>query len=185
VQEELAVWMLVAQNPESFAYAGQRGYNVFTMLYGYDLESLRERILRYRTARREAGHDPDGGVVTLMLHTFLGASLQEVERAVEKPFKEYISSSMGAHLAARASEAGAAVQSREEQAQILDYAYQRYLRTGALFGSVQDAERTVEHAKQVGVDEIACVLDFGVKRAAVESSLTYLKALVAGCRGRS
>lgn len=186
VQEDVKVWMLVAQNPESFAYAGRHGYNVFTMLYGYGLDELREKILRYRAARREAGHDPDGGVVTLMLHTLLGTSLQDVERVVEKPFKEYIWSSLGAHLAARASEGrGGVVQGAAEQAQVLEYAYQRYVRTGALFGSVEDAERMVAHAREVGVDEIACVLDFGVDRGAVEASLPHLKVLVSRQGGRS
>lgn len=185
VQKDLRVWMLVAQNPESFEYAGHHGFNVFTMLYGYDLEALQEKIRRYRTAWREAGHGPAGGVVTLMLHTLLGTGLPEVERVVEKPFKEYIWSSLGPHLAARASEAGVGVvQGPAEQAKVLEYAYQRYVRTCALFGSVEEAERVVARAKDVGVDEIACVLDFGVDRAAVEASLPHLKTLVSRHSGR-
>lgn len=181
-QKDVAIWMLVAQNADSFAFAGARGCNVFTMLYGYDLEALREKILRYRTARREAGLDPQGGVVTLMLHTFVGASLPEVERVVERPFKEYIASSMGAHLAARAGEPGVGTLQSDDKAQILEYAYQRYLQSGALFGSLEDAQRIVAHAQDVGVDEVACLLDFGVERAAVEASLPHLKNLVSSYR---
>ncbi|QUW65356.1 LLM class flavin-dependent oxidoreductase [Pseudomonas synxantha] len=43
LQTSLNVWILVAQNTESFIAAGKAGFNVFTMLYGIDLPDLAEK----------------------------------------------------------------------------------------------------------------------------------------------
>lgn len=178
IQKELKVWMLVAQSDESFVYAGQQGYNVFTMLYGNDLEAMRNKIALYRAARRDAGFDPDSGVVSLMLHTLICESREHAQTVVERPFKEYIRSTMAPHLKASAAQHGAEVFGTVEQEQILEYAYERYFRTAAMFGSVQDGRRVVEHAIDVGVNDIACLMDFGVDYSVVKESLPYLKTLV-------
>lgn len=179
VQKEVGVWVLVAQNDDSFRFAGRAGYNVFTMLYGYDLERLAAKIEIYRRARREAGHDPQAGVVSLMLHTFLLGSPEEVRRAVERPFRKYIASAVEAHLAARAAnQAGIASLTEEEKARILDYSFERYYRSCALFGTVGECRRVVDQAVAAGVNDIACLVDFGVDYGQVMDSLPYLKTLV-------
>jgi natural product biosynthesis luciferase-like monooxygenase protein len=178
IQKELKIWILVAQNEESFAYAGRNGYNVFTMLYGYDFEALRPKIDRYRMARREAGYDPQTGVVSLMLHTFIGASAEAVQPLVEEPLRVYIRSAMNSHLDSRASRGDAAA-AASDRIQILEYAYQRYRRTSALLGSVHEGIQVVEHAIDSGVNEIACLLDFGVDYTAVRDSLPNLRRMAA------
>ncbi|UTH76429.1 MupA/Atu3671 family FMN-dependent luciferase-like monooxygenase [Chromobacterium sp. IIBBL 290-4] len=177
LQKHLNIWILVAKSEEAFIEAGRDGYNVFTMLYGNDLESLRHKIHLYREARREAGHDPHAGVVSLMLHTLIGADRESVRSLVEAPFTEYVQSSLGAHLKERTNADGRAFD-EGEQRQILEYAVERYYETGALFGSVSDGRRVVDHALDVGVNEIACLMDFGVDYATVLQSLPYLKKLV-------
>lgn len=184
VQPELKVWMLVAQNEEGFRYAGKQGYNVFTMLYGYNLDALKIKIAAYRRARQEAGLHPDEGVVTLMLHTMIDADPALVEQAVEQPFKQYIKTALKAHVKAAqdAKVERAADLGEEEEEKMLAYAYQRYARTGALFGTVEQGVSMVEQAVAAGVDEIACLVDFGVDYQAVKGSLPYLKQLVSRYR---
>lgn len=179
LQPELNVWMLVAQNTEAFADAGRRGYNVFTMLYGYDLQALAEKIQAYRAGRKEGEHDPETGIVSLMLHTLVHEDRQSVDQAVKKPFKAYLKTSMNAHLkAGLGKESGTAEISVAEKEKMLEYAYQRYYKTGALFGSVDEAKAVVDEAIRAGVNDIACLLDFGVDYSMVKESLPYLKQLV-------
>jgi natural product biosynthesis luciferase-like monooxygenase protein len=182
IQKDLNVWLLITQNPEAFAEAGRRGFNVFTMLYGCDLDVMRGRIDIYRRARKEAGLDPDAGTVSLMLHTLVHRDVDVVRRAVEAPFKEYIRSSLDAHLAAGLGSAGK-VSLKEvgeaEKNKMLEYAYERYFSTGALFGNVEDARRMVEKTIDAGVNDIACLLDFGVDYPVVMESLSFLEKLVA------
>lgn len=178
-QSELNVWMLVTQNDEAFRYAGSAGYNIFTMLYGYDLDHLANKIAIYRQARRDAGLNPEEGVVSLMLHTLVLDSADRVRQAVEQPFKQYIRSTISAHLAVRAqNNQGIAQITEEEKEKILEYSFERYFKTGALFGTVDECRAVVEKAVSVGVNDIACLVDFGVDYSVVKSSLPFLKSLV-------
>lgn len=184
LQKSLNVWMLVAQNEKGFEQAGLNGYNVFTMLYGVDLSSMEQKIAVYRDARRRAGFDPDAGVVTLMLHTFIDKDIDLVRSAVERPFKDYIRSSMEAHLASDTMRAkGSESFDERDKEQMLEYAFQRYFKTGALFGTVEDGRQVVQQAIDIGVNEIACLMDFGADYSAVKDSLPYLKQLVSAYAG--
>jgi natural product biosynthesis luciferase-like monooxygenase protein len=178
VQPELNVWLLVTSSDEGFIHAGQQGYNVFTMLYGTNLDVMAKKIALYRGARREAGRDPAAGVVTLMLHTLLMEDRTQVLDAVEKPFRGYIKSALDAHVATLIEKGGGALPDEAERAKMLDYAYERYTRTCAIFGTVEDGREMVEATKAAGVDEIACLVDFGVDYAVVKDSLVHLKRLV-------
>ena len=182
IQKELNIWLLVFQNDEAFRYAGRQGYNIFTMLYGLNLEGMGKKIALYREGRKEAGYDPDTGIVSLMLHTFLHAKMETVQDAVEKPFKEYIKSSLNSHVKAAVDlkVKGSAEIGESEKAKMLDYAYQRYFKTAAIFGTVEDGKNIVEQAIQIGVSDIACVVDFGVDYSTVKDSLPYLRKLISG-----
>lgn len=184
LQTSLNVWILVAQNTESFIAAGKAGFNVFTMLYGIDLPDLAEKIGLYRQARRDAGFDPASGRVTLMLHTLVGPDSAWVRRAVEAPFKDYIRSSLVAHMKARATPDGRPLDATEQE-NVLQYAFERYYETGALFGTVDEVRYRVGQVLETGVDEIACLMDFGVNYAVVHQSLPYLEQLVASFQERS
>jgi len=87
VQSELGVWVTAAGNPETFANAGHLGANVLTHFLGQNIKDLEAKIRIYREARQAAGHDPETGIITLMLHTFVGDNLEEVRQTVRAPFK--------------------------------------------------------------------------------------------------
>jgi hypothetical protein len=52
----------------------------------------------------------------------------------------------------------------------------RYLETSGLFGTVDDAVDMIERCSRAGVDEVACLIDFGVDTDAVLDSLPLLGA---------
>jgi natural product biosynthesis luciferase-like monooxygenase protein len=181
IQKELNVWLLITQNDEAFAYAGKQGLNVFTMLYGIDLDALGRKIKIYRAARAKAGLDPATGIVSLMLHTLVHHDLDTVRKVVEQPFREYIKSALDGHVAAGLGTAGKARLQHigeREKAQMLDYAYERYFSTCAMFGGLDDAGRVIERAIETDVNEIACLVDFGVDYDVVMQSLPHLERLV-------
>jgi natural product biosynthesis luciferase-like monooxygenase protein len=174
IQPELDIWFVISKSDESFKYAGSQGYNVLTMLQGIDLDELGKKLGLYRAARKENGFDPDGGTVTLMLHTLVHQDLKMVEEAVREPFFAYIKSALTGHIQVLAKEQRP---SEAELNKIVDYSYERYFKTGALFGSIKETEPLVEKARSVGVNEIACLMDFGVDYALVMDSLAYLDGL--------
>lgn len=174
LQESLNVWLAISKSEESFRWAGAHGHNVLTMLQGIDLDKLGEKIAIYRNARAEAGFDPDGGCVTLMLHTLVHQDLETVRAAVREPFYNYIKSALTGHMQTldKADRPG-----ETEMKKMVDYSYERYFKTGALFGAVDDVLPTIEKAVSVGVGEIACLMDFGPDYRIVMESLPYLQVL--------
>ncbi|MEU6348228.1 MupA/Atu3671 family FMN-dependent luciferase-like monooxygenase [Streptomyces sp. NPDC047072] len=59
----------------------------------------------------------------------------------------------------------------------VDGAYQRYLTSDGLFGAVSDVLPVVERVREAGVDEIACLIDFGVPVDAALNGLVRLAEL--------
>src|SRR5439155_10348242 len=57
------------------------------------------------------------------------------------------------------------------------YAFERYCRTSALFGTPESCARRVEQLRAIGVNEIACLIDFGVDAKIVLASLESLDSL--------
>jgi natural product biosynthesis luciferase-like monooxygenase protein len=193
VQPELPVWVTVAGNPETFRRAGAGGFRILTHLLGQSVEQLAEKLSVYRTAWREHGH-PGDGYVTLMLHTFVGHDDDQVREVVREPMIDYLASALDLTEQAawsfpafkeRASATGQtlsqmfAAQSLtpEEKAAILKHAFDRYFETSGLFGTVDTCLAMVERLKGIGIDELACLIDFGVASSTALQHLEHLNRL--------
>lgn len=184
VQPELQTWITCSGGEERFAEAGAIGANVLTALLFQTSEELADKIKVYREARRKNGFEPEQGIVTLMMHTFIGDDRDFVRRQVEKPFKEYLASSINLWKNRledlRDAENG-------ELETLLDYAFERYYRQTALFGTVESCLETVRTLKIAGVNEIACLIDFGIPSDLTLKHLEHLDRLriTAGGTGAS
>jgi hypothetical protein len=170
--------------------AGAANAFLLTHLLGQTVEELADKINRYRQARRKAGHAGDG-YVTLMLHTFIGDSEPQVSDTVRGPLTAYLGTA--AALVRQAASAFPAFKRRvdsgadadsafksltpEEMDGLLAFAVERYYRTSGLFGTVEDALDMVRRVREAGVDEIACLIDFGIDSATVLAHLTHLNEL--------
>ena len=80
-----------AGSTETFERAGELGLNLLTHLLGQTPDELAVKLDVYRSAWREAGHARLGHV-TLMLHTFVGDDVDEVKEVVRAPMKQYLAS---------------------------------------------------------------------------------------------
>jgi natural product biosynthesis luciferase-like monooxygenase protein len=193
VQKDPPIWLAAAGNPDTFALAGRLGASVLTNMLGQSMAELRTKIAGYRAARRAAGHAGEGHV-TLMLHAFVGDDLEAVRETVRKPFIEYLKLSADLVKRARwefpafaqpgkerAGDAASAAEEREltplELDAMMDHTFERYFRTSGLFGTPDTCLPMVEALSGVGVDEIACLVDFGVETDVVLESLLHLNRL--------
>ncbi|WP_102110521.1 MupA/Atu3671 family FMN-dependent luciferase-like monooxygenase, partial [Oceaniglobus roseus] len=188
VSKELPVWVTTAGNPETWREAGRIGANVLTHLLGQSIEEVKGKIALYHQALREAGHDPADHRVTLMLHTFLAGTREEAREVARAPMKDYLRSAAAlirqyawAFPAFRRPEGATdpmqvdlAGLDPEEMEAILDFAFQRYFEDSGLFGTVEDAVARAEQLKRIGVDEIACLIDYGIDPALVMEGLKPL-----------
>lgn len=184
VQRELPVWITTSGSPETWRAAGTRGTNVLTHMIMQDAETLTQRIASYREARREAGFDPAAGTVSLMLHTFVGASDELVRATVRPSMREYLRSAVQLEIKAARSGAMSGSLSMPDEAisaevmeDLLDLTFERYYDKQSCMGTVDAAFAKVQRLAQIGVDEIACLVDFGVARGKVLESLAALAQL--------
>jgi natural product biosynthesis luciferase-like monooxygenase protein len=194
IQKELPIWLTAAGNPDTFRQAGEMGCHLLTHLLGQKIEEVGEKLKLYRAAWREAGHAGNGHV-TLMLHTFIGDDDDEVRETVRQPMKDYLRSSVDLIRQAAWSfptfvQRGAVdgrnpvevmdaqPLSNEEMDALLEHAFSRYYGTSALFGTPRRCLPLVESLQDAGVDEIACLIDFGVDADTVLAHLRQLKQLM-------
>jgi hypothetical protein len=115
-----------------------------------------------------------------MLHTFIGEDKDEVRERVRASFTNYLRSSVGliaGLLKSLQLPLDLNSMSSKDMDDLLTYAFDRYFDTSALFGSPDTCAEMVEHLKGIDVDEIACLIDFGVEENAVLQSLRHLNAL--------
>ncbi len=188
VQPELPCWVTAAGNPETFRQAGQIGANMLTHLLGQSIEGLAEKLEIYRRAWREARHRGRGSV-TLMLHTFVAEDEAFVRAQVHAPFKAYLRSStdlLKQHASSFPAFRSAGREgidglfqklSESDMEALLEHAFARYYETSGLFGTPQSCLAMVERLKDIGVDEIACLIDFGVPSDVVMAQLPHLNEL--------
>ncbi len=192
VSTQLEMWITTAGNPETWREAGAFGANVLTHLLGQTIEEVAAKIVIYHDALRKAGHDPARFKVTLMLHTFVGRDRDQVRRVAECPMKSYLASAAG--LVKQYAWAFPAFKrpqgvtnpmdidlrslSDEENAAILDFAFQRYFEDSGLFGTVDDALARVEQLKAIGISEVACLIDYGIDTPTVLEGLRPLAEVV-------
>jgi natural product biosynthesis luciferase-like monooxygenase protein len=179
VQKRLPVWLTCAGNPDTFTEAGRLGANVLTHLLGQSPEELAAKIALYRESRRRHGHDPNAGRVALMLHTFVGTDREQVLATVRKPLTEYLRASVGLieNLARSLGHADVQNISPDDMEDLLAHAFDRYVNTSALIGTPENCLEMVERLKDIGVDEVASLIDFGVDQETVLQTLPHLDDL--------
>jgi natural product biosynthesis luciferase-like monooxygenase protein len=171
VQESPNLWLTCASNIETFRQAGALGANLLTALLFQKLDELQPKILAYREAREQHGWDPATGVVTLMVHTFVGEDDAEVKETVRPAFVNYLLSSVDLWRDQWPDLQGA------DRDKLAEFGFARYYRQAAMFGSVDRCVKFAEKLDSVGVDEVASLIDFGLPAETVLDGLPHLNAV--------
>ena len=196
VSRDLPVWVTTAGNPDTYREAARLGANVLTHLLGQSIDEVADKIRIYRETLKETGRNPADYTVTLMLHTLIGQDREEVRNIAREPMKDYLRSA--AALIKQYAWAFPAFKKPqgvsnpmdidlqsldpEEFDAIIEFAFLRYFDDSGLFGTVDDALNRVDQLTAIGVDEIACLIDFGVKTEVALEALKPLAEVVAAAR---
>jgi natural product biosynthesis luciferase-like monooxygenase protein len=176
VQPELPIWLTGAGSVDTFRAAGRMGAGLLTHLVKQGADVLAANIAEYRKA-----FVPNGaaiaapGHVTLMVHTFVGPD-ESVLDEIREPMRQYVRSSLSLFSTGNTAPArpvGREVTQAQRQ-QVIDLSVERYFKSLGLFGSVERAVQAVERFRALGIDELACLIDFGVPTATVLTGLEYL-----------
>jgi natural product biosynthesis luciferase-like monooxygenase protein len=181
VQPELPVWITSAGSPDTFRAAGRLGAGLLTHLLGQDQEALAGNIAAYRQALATTRGDRGPARVALMLHTMLGTDRDRVREQVRQPFCSYLRSSIDLVVKAASGLLPPGFDPNRlpdrDKEFLIGHAFDRYFTTSGLFGTVDDGVETVGRLSAIGVDEIACLIDFGVPHDEVFRSLEYVAEL--------
>jgi natural product biosynthesis luciferase-like monooxygenase protein len=177
VQPELPVWITSAGGVETFRAAGRAGAGLLTHLLGQELDDLAGKIAEYRAAAAASGEGGWRGHVVLMVHAFLGDDDEAVRERVREPLSDYLRSSLGLLLGS-AVHGGRRIDPARLSAEDVDFivgrSFDRYYEAGGLLGTAARAEAMAERFRAIGVDEVACLIDFGLPADAVLAGLEHL-----------
>lgn len=186
IQRELPIWITAAGNPKTFMGAGEIGANLLTHMYNQSINELAEKIRLYREARAKHGYDPESGQVSVMLHTFIGETLESVQEQIREPFSNYLKSAsylINAIAQSRGQQVDLASLSEQDVSEYLAFVLERLISTQrVLFGTPESCYEQVMQMKAAGVTEIACQMDFGVDIDLVMQSMPHLNELKERCK---
>lgn len=182
LQSKLPIW-ITSQSTESFVKAGEIGANILTSLLYGPLEEVEEKILLYRQSLARNGHDPKAGQVAMMLHTFMGQDYEFVKRKVKQPFISYLKNHAGLFesIIKRFHNVDLKTFTEEDMDSLMAFGFERLFDGRVLIGTPETCFPMVERLKKAGVDEVACLVDFGIDFGSLMASLEYVKELKERC----
>jgi natural product biosynthesis luciferase-like monooxygenase protein len=181
VQPRLVMWITAAGSPKSFEQAGQIGANLLTHLFDQDVEELADKVALYRKARAAHGWDPEAGRVAVTLHTYLADDEAEVRRSAYGPYHQYLKGNVKL-LAKLAQSRNVPIDLEQLTPSQLDEAirwvFEKFLKQRSLMGTPEACLGLVTKLAKIGVQEIACLMDFGPAPQAILGSLPKLRKLM-------
>ncbi|MEK7878764.1 MAG: LLM class flavin-dependent oxidoreductase [candidate division NC10 bacterium] len=85
------IWIAVVVTPESFVWAGERGYNLMVVPYIGEHQELAERLHLYRQAYRERGRgNGKEGEVMMVLHLYVAESSRKARDECRSYMEQYL-----------------------------------------------------------------------------------------------
>jgi natural product biosynthesis luciferase-like monooxygenase protein len=179
VQGSLPVWVTSSGSRETWVRAGAIGANMLSGLRGDPRGELAQKIALYRDSRARHGHDPLSGRVTVMLHTFVGPDTDAVKEQVRGPLTSYLRTfiKQGEQLDHSRLGLDAGRVTEEDKDALAAIAFESFFNTSSLLGAPDKCAQLVGRLEEVGVDEIACLIDFGLDADAILAGLRHLNEL--------
>lgn len=177
ISKNIPIWFAASGSEETFLTAADNNVGILTHLFDQDLESLAEKIRLYRGRLKSDNHK--NGHVVLMLHTFVSDDIEYAKNSAKPHLKSYLETAMRLESQQQkyTQNADNMSVSAEDLDVILDYTIERFYRNKSLIGTVESCVPLVEKLTEIGVDEIACFIDFGIEHKIVMENLLKLNNL--------
>jgi natural product biosynthesis luciferase-like monooxygenase protein len=177
VSSYLPLWLTASGSPDTWIAAGRLRANVLSTTAGHSRAELGERIRCYREAYEAAPEQPGTagrGTVTLMTHTYVGLDDDDAVRQVAVPLRAYLRSYVAQTASNRQAVGRSGARTAADTDMLTEFALRRYLAWGSLLGSAETCAKSLADLRDLGCDEVACFIDFGLGREEVLASLHRL-----------
>lgn len=178
VQPELPIWLTCSKPGEGWLNAARHDTHVLTGLMEQSVDKLADAIAAYRAERNARGLG--WGQVTLMLHTYVGPSDAQARDRARPALTEYLRSHMGFYetvLKARDLGIDPAELSAADREELIRRGVDRYLETSSMICGPDRAAELACRLWRLGVDELACLVDFGLDDELVLEGIDRLGAV--------
>jgi alkanesulfonate monooxygenase SsuD/methylene tetrahydromethanopterin reductase-like flavin-dependent oxidoreductase (luciferase family) len=109
-----------------------------------------------------------------MVHTFVGDDTEAVKEKVRQPFTNYLRTYFKQFENVHVDPENVTEADKND---LMTAAFENYFQNSTLLGSPAKCARLVEKLTELGVDELACLVDFGVETDSVIESLGLLNEL--------
>lgn len=181
IQKELPIW-LTGKSDDTFLNAGRLGLNVLTANFTlkHDLKEFVRKAQIYRdTIQTNHGRR---GHITLLAHTFVAENKDEIKTLASPAMAEYLRVNVGMqqdHSAGTGDARGfTRLNEREMEIMIRTQVHNDIYGPLSFVGTVEQCAEKAECLREHGVDEIACLIDFGVGVEDLTASLRRLSTLL-------
>lgn len=174
VQSRVPLWLTAARNTKTFELAGSLGANVLTYLVDLGVEQLANAITAYKAARQKANFDPGQGQVTVMLHSLLAGSSGGNVQSARHYYSQYLFNNY-----ALLEQSGRSRQliTADVVQEMVDAQFERVYEKLSLMGSHSAAHGLLNVLTDIGVTEVACLVDFVDNPALVSEAMEQLLIL--------
>ncbi|MEV0232206.1 MupA/Atu3671 family FMN-dependent luciferase-like monooxygenase [Nonomuraea sp. NPDC050786] len=178
---DIPLWLTAMSGPATFEEAARRGCRVLTAYLQQDRSQVERNVRVYREAFSPAS--PGGRPhVTLMMHACVTETAEQALAAVERPLITYQREFLDLHD--RTVRAGDLEElTEEEKDELASYAARKYAAERGLIGGREEVAARLDDLASIGVDEVACLVDFGLEPELVFQTLKQL-AVVTSPRDR-
>lgn len=175
-ERRIPLTMTVSNRVDQFVWAAKNRMGVLTHLLEQDIDQLARNIEAYRNEwqLRHGGSDQAPHVV-LMVHTFISSTDEEARAAVHGHLQRYLETAVAA-LQSLLGLAGQGMQGAVPS-MLLEMAADKLIRNRSLICSGPTAADRLQRLYRIGVDEVACLIDFGPDTETVMASLERLSAV--------
>lgn len=181
IQKELPIW-LTGQSDDTFRQAGKLGFNVLTANFAlrHDLKEFTRKVQIYRDSM--AAHHGRRGHVTLMAHTYVAKDRDGIKTIARPALASYLK----VNLEMQKDNSSGKRDSRSFT-QLTDHESEIMIRTQvnndlhsplSFVGTLEHCGEQAKNLSECGVDEIACLIDFGIGQEEVMASLRRLATLL-------
>jgi natural product biosynthesis luciferase-like monooxygenase protein len=174
IQPELDVW-ITCQQDETFTTVGQMGEKALTNLNYKKLDDLDRKCRLYHDAF--AGAHSRRGHFTLMAHAFVGRDEEHVWSVAGRSLQRYLEKRID--MDAKMYESEGLQLADEDRAFMARRATEQFLGETSMIGTAATCAERARQFHSLGVDELACLIDFGVPFDEVMESLAKIATLKA------
>jgi natural product biosynthesis luciferase-like monooxygenase protein len=175
VRQDIPIWISTVGNPNTIKQAAKLGSGIFTHLVGQTVAQLAETIALYKKESKlnSSNKEPH---VALLVHTFVADTDEQAKNIAIDPLRQYLKQWLNLD-----DKRNKTFEEQKNAELMLEVGVQRFLRGQSMIGSVDTCAKFIENMKSIGVNEIACLIDFGINENVVYSHLNKISDILRDC----